>query len=199
MIPYFPDWLQNWDVSVLNWLQEHMANPILDGFFAFVTHLGDEGILWIALAVIFLFFKKTRKMGITMGVALLLGLILGNGVLKNVIGRVRPYNLEGAYGSIIGVDDLLVGQPGDKSFPSGHTLGSFEAALAMLYYDRRFGIPAVVLAAMIAFSRMYLYLHYPTDIMGGVVLAVINVILAVLIVNAVNRYFENKKKLKLNK
>lgn len=199
MIPYFPDWLQNWDVSVLNWLQEHMANPILDGFFAFVTHLGDEGILWIALAVIFLFFKKTRKMGITMGVALLLGLILGNGVLKNVIGRVRPYNLEGAYGSIIGVDDLLVGQPGDKSFPSGHTLGSFEAALAMLYYDRRFGIPAVVLAAMIAFSRMYLYLHYPTDIMGGVVLAVINVILAVLIVNAVYRYFENKKKLKLNK
>lgn len=199
MIPYFPDWLQNWDVSVLNWLQEHMANPILDGFFAFVTHLGDEGILWIALAVIFLFFKKTRKMGITMGVALLLGLILGNGVLKNVIGRVRPYNLDGAYGSIIGVDDLLVGQPGDKSFPSGHTLGSFEAALAMLYYDRRFGIPAVVLAAMIAFSRMYLYLHYPTDIMGGVVLAVINVILAVLIVNAVYRYFENKKKLKLNK
>jgi len=197
MIPYFPDWLQNWDVSVLNWLQEHMANPILDGFFAFVTHLGDEGILWIALAVIFLFFKKTRKMGITMGVALLLGLILGNGVLKNVIGRVRPYNLEGAYGSIIGVDDLLVGQPGDKSFPSGHTLGSFEAALAMFYYDRRFGIPAVVLAAMIAFSRMYLYLHYPTDIMGGLVLAVVNVILAIIIVNMVYKFIEKKKVSKL--
>lgn len=193
MFPYFADAIQRWDVSVLNWIQENLRGPFFDGFFAFVTHLGDAGILWIAIAVIMLFFKKTRKVGITMGVALLLGLILGNGVLKNVIGRVRPYNLKGAFGSIVSVKELLVEKPGDKSFPSGHTLGSFEATLVMLYWNRKIGIPAVVLAGLIAFSRMYLYLHYPTDIMGGIVLAIINVILAIVIVNAVYKCIEKKK------
>lgn len=193
MFPYFADSIQRWDVSVLNWIQEHLRTPFLDGFFAFVTHLGDAGILWIAIAVVMLFFKKTRKTGIMMGVALLLGLILGNGILKNVIGRVRPYNLSGKFGSIVSVKELLVGLPGDKSFPSGHTLGSFEATLVLLYWNRKVGIPAVILAGLIAFSRMYLYLHYPTDIMGGVLLAVLNVVLAIIIVNAVYKFIEKKK------
>jgi len=195
MVHYFPQWIQNWDVSVLNWIQEHIANPFFDVFFSLITHLGDAGLFWIAIAVAMLFFRKTRKTGITIGVALILGLILGNGILKNVIGRVRPYDLDGAYGSIMGVEDLLVNKPGDKSFPSGHTLASFEAAVVMLIRDKRFGIPAIIVATLVAFSRLYLYLHFPTDVFGGILLAILNSILAVIIVDFVYKKFVDKERL----
>ncbi|MBQ4066186.1 MAG: phosphatase PAP2 family protein [Clostridia bacterium] len=195
MTPYFPDSIQTWDVNVLNFIQEHIANPALDVFFAFITHLGDAGILWIITAIVMLFFKKTRKCGITMGVALLLGLILGNGLMKNLFARVRPFNLEGAYGAMKGVEDLLVAKPGDKSFPSGHTLGSFEAAFSLFVWNKKIGIPVIVLAALIGFSRLYLYLHFPTDVFMGVILAALNTFLACLIVNCVYKHIENKKKL----
>ena len=198
MIPYFYEGIQCWDVSVLNWIQENIANPFFDVFFSLITHLGDAGLFWIAIAVIMLFFKQTRKAGITIGVALILGLILGNGILKNVIGRVRPYDLEGQFGSIKSVGDLLVSRPGDKSFPSGHTLASFEAALVLLWRDKRFGIPAVIIAALVAFSRLYLYLHFPTDVFGGILLAALNTFLAVIIVDRVYKRFVDKKTLKLN-
>ena len=198
MRPYFPEGIQLFDVSVLNWIQEHIANPFFDWFFATVTHLGDGGIFWIAIAVLMLFFKKTRKTGIMMGVALVLGLILCNGVLKNVVARVRPFDLDGAYGAIRSVEDLLVSKPGDKSFPSGHTVASFEAAIVLFIRDKRIGIPALVVAALVAFSRLYLYLHFPTDVFGAILLAIFNAVLAVIIVNAVYRYIEKKKGIKLN-
>ena len=198
MIPFFPEPIQLFDVSCLNWIQENIANPVLDVFFTVITHLGDAGIFWIAMAVVMLFFKKTRKIGITMGVALVLGLILGNGVLKNVVGRVRPFDLDGAFGSMKTVEDLLVAKPGDKSFPSGHTLASFESAFVLLWRDKRFGIPAIFIAILVAFSRLYLYLHYPTDIIGGILLAGLNAFLAVLIVDGIYKKIESKKKLKLN-
>ena len=198
MIPYFPEVIQNWDISVLNWIQEHMACPFLDTFFSLITHLGDAGLFWIIIAVVMLFFKKTRKTGIMMGVALVLGLILCNGLLKNIVARVRPFDLEGAYGSIKTVADLLVSRPGDKSFPSGHTIASFEAAFVLFYWDKRFGIPAILIAALVSFSRLYLYLHFPTDVLASVLLAVLNAFLAVIIVNAIYRYLEKKKGIKLN-
>ena len=114
MIPYFHEAVQFFDVSVLNWIQNNLVSPFLDTFFSLVTHLGDAGIFWIAIAVVMLFFKKTRKTGIMMGVALVLGLIIGNGILKNVIGRVRPYDLEGAMRN---AESLLVKAPTDASFP----------------------------------------------------------------------------------
>jgi len=194
MIPYFPDWLQNWDVFVLNWIQEHMASPFLDKFFSLITHLGDAGLFWILIAVVMLFFKKTRKTGIMMGVALVLGLILCNGLLKNIVARVRPFDLDGAYGSIKTVEDLLVSRPGDKSFPSGHTIASFEAAFVLFHWDKRFGVPAIIIAAAVSFSRLYLYLHFPTDVIASVLLAVLNATLAVITVNAIYRYLEKNKK-----
>ncbi|MBQ3527288.1 MAG: phosphatase PAP2 family protein [Clostridia bacterium] len=199
MIPYFPDWLQNWDVSVLNWIQEHMVSPFWDKFFSIITHLGDAGLFWILIAVVMLFFKKTRKTGIMMGVALVLGLILCNGLLKNIVARVRPFDLDGAYGSIKTVEDLLVSRPGDKSFPSGHTIASFEAAFVLFHWDKRFGVPAIIIAAAVSFSRLYLYLHFPTDVIASVLLALLNAFLAVIIVNWIYRYIGKKKELKINK
>ncbi len=191
MVPYFPDFLQNWDVSVLNFIQNNIVNPVLDVFFSLVTHLGDGGIFWIAVALIMLCFKKTRKTGLMMGAALILGLIIGNGILKNVFGRVRPYALDDAMRTI---DQLLVKAPSDASFPSGHTLASFEASVVLMIRDKRFGIPALIIAVCVALSRLYLYIHFPTDVIAGAILGIINAFLGVLIVNTIWKAVENKKK-----
>ena len=195
MVPYFPDALQTWDINVLNWIQEHICNPILDVLFPIITVLGDKGLFFIAIAVVFLFFKRTRKTGIMMGAALLIGLILGNGVTKNIFLRVRPYDLEGALRS---AEQLLSAAPHDTSFPSGHTLAAFECATVLMYRDKRFGIPALILAFAIAFSRLYLYIHFPTDVFAGIILGTLFGFLAIVIVNAVLKVLEDKKGIHLN-
>ena len=174
------------ELKVLDFIQENFQCRFLDVFFSTVTKLADSGIFWILLAVIFLFFKKTRKTGLMMGVALLCGLIVGNLTLKPLIGRIRPYDLNPGV-------SLLIDKLHDFSFPSGHTLSSFEGATVLLIRDKRFGIPAMILAAIIALSRLYLYVHYPTDVLAGAVLGITFGILAVSIVNAID---EKRKELK---
>ena len=130
------------EIQILNWLQS-LHTPILDKIMQLITHLGDMGIIWIILTIVMLLIPKTRKSGVIMAAALIVDVILCNVILKNLIARVRPYDVNTAV-------QVLVAKPKDFSFPSGHT-----AALA--------------LAILIAFSRMYLYVHYPTDILGGVI------------------------------
>ncbi len=180
MVPYFPDFIQSADLSILAWIQTHLVSPFCDGFFKLVTHLGDSGIFWILIAVIMLFFKKTRKTGLMMGAALVLGVIFGNGILKNLFQRVRPFDLENAL-----VQVPIIAKPGDWSFPSGHTLASFEAATVLMIRDKRFGIPALILAVLIAFSRLYLYVHFPSDVIAGALLGILFGCLGVWIVNKV--------------
>ena len=100
-----------------------------------------------------------------MGAALVLGVIFGNGILKNLFQRVRPFDLENAL-----VQIPIISKPGDWSFPSGHTLASFEAATVLMIRDKRFGIPALILAVLVAFSRLYLYVHFPSDVIAGALL-----------------------------
>ena len=189
MVPFFPESIQSVDLSILEWIQTHLVSPFCDGFFSFITHLGDSGILWILIAVAMLFFKKTRKTGLMMGAALVLGLILGNGVLKNLFQRVRPYDLENAL-----VQVPLIAKPGDWSFPSGHTLASFEAATVLMIRDKRFGIPALILACLIAFSRLYLYVHFPSDVLAGAILGIFFGFLGVLIVGKIAKAVEKELK-----
>jgi undecaprenyl-diphosphatase len=128
-----------------------------------ITSLGNTGIFWILLAVVFLCFRKTRKIGITMGIALIFGLIFGNLLLKPLTARIRPYDFDP---SIV----LLIPPEHEFSFPSGHTLASFEGAVSVFLYRKKWGIPALILAALIAFSRLYLMVHYPIDIIVGLIL-----------------------------
>jgi undecaprenyl-diphosphatase len=122
-----------------------------------------------------------------MGVALVLGLLIGNLFLKPVIGRVRPYDMPG-------VDvKLLIESHHDKSFPSGHTLACFEAATVLMIRDKRFGIPALVIAVLVALSRLYLYVHYPTDVIAGAVLGIILGVLACYTVNKVHSLYKSKR------
>lgn len=151
----------DWEFSFLYFLQE-LHNPVLDKIMLFVTSLGNEGLLWIGIAVVMLFFKKYRKCGISIGVALLLMEITGNLVLKELIMRDRPCWIDPTV-------ELLLKAPSSYSFPSGHTFAGFAASVTIFLNHKKEGIAAIIVASLIAFSRMYLFVHFPTDILGGMV------------------------------
>ena len=159
---------ESFDLPILDWIQAHLACGVLDFLMPIITVLGDAGIFWIAAAVLLMCFSKYRKAGMSMGVALLIGVVLCNMILKPLVGRIRPYDYQlQHFGRTI---QLLVATPHDFSFPSGHTIASFEAAVALTLYHKKLGAAALVLAVLIAFSRMYLYVHYPTDVLASVIL-----------------------------
>lgn len=161
---------ENFDLPILEWIAAHLQCAFLDTVMPLITLLGDGGIFWIACAVILLFIPNYRKAGLSMGAALLLGLLICNVTLKPLVARIRPYDYQlEHFGKSI---ELLIATPHDFSFPSGHTTASFEAATVLLIHHRKLGIPAMILAVLIAFSRMYLYVHYPTDVLTSVALGI---------------------------
>ena len=158
------------DFQILYWIQEHLKCALLDAVMPFITHLGSFGIFWIILGFAFAFTKKYRKCGINMLLGMLIGLIIGNMILKNAVMRERPCWIAENI-------PMLIAIPKDYSFPSGHTMSSVIASLTIFHEDKKIGTIALILAFVIAFSRMYLFVHFPTDILGGAVMgAVIGVI-----------------------
>lgn len=170
-------WLaEHFDLPILDWIGEHIRCAAMDVIMPVITVLGNAGIFWIVLALVLLVTGKYRKAGAAMGVALVIGLLVCNVTMKPLIGRIRPYDYQNLYyGKII---PLLIEAPTDFSFPSGHTLASFEGAVVLVQYDRKLGIPALILASLIAFSRLYLYVHYPTDVLAAVVMGMLIALLA---------------------
>lgn len=155
----------NWEFDWLYALQQ-IHNPVLDKIMVALSTIGNAGILWIVLAVILLIMKKTRRCGAQMALAMLLTFIIGNLVLKNMISRDRPCWIDPTVA-------LLVKNPMDFSFPSGHSMNGFTAAVTILFYDKRWGIAAIILASLIAFSRLYNFVHFPTDVFAGVVIGTV--------------------------
>ena len=164
-------WLaEHFDLPILDWIAANLWCPFLDAVMPVVTALGNGGIFWIAVAVVLMLIPKYRKAGFSMGAALLMGLLICNLFLKPVVARIRPYDYQLEHFGV--TIQLLIATPHDFSFPSGHTIASFEAATALLIHDRKLGIPAMVLAILVAFSRLYLYVHYPTDVIASILLGV---------------------------
>ena len=164
-------WLaENFDLPILDWISARLSCPTLDRVMPIITALGNAGFFWILLSVILLLTPRCRKAGASMALALILGLVVCNAVMKPLFARIRPYDYQLLHhGRVV---CLLVEAESDFSFPSGHTIASFEAATALCIRDRHSGIPALILACLIAFSRLYLYLHYPTDVLASVVLGI---------------------------
>lgn len=155
----------NWEFSILYALQE-IHNPVLDKIMLCITSLGDDGILWLAIGIICLFFKKHRKMGAQLLLSMLCTYILGNMILKNIVARPRPCDIDTAV-------TLLLSRPHGYSFPSGHSINSMVAAVALFLNNKKIGIPAIIIATLIGFSRLYLFVHFPTDVLGGFVIAIL--------------------------
>ena len=173
----------SFDLPILDWIQETMQCAFLDKTMPIVTLFGDGGVFWIGIAVLLLFFAKYRKTGFSMGMALVLGLVVCNITLKPLVARIRPYDFQlQEFGREI---TLLISAQHDFSFPSGHTIASFEACTVLLLHDKRMGIPATVLAILIAFSRLYLYVHYPTDVLVSLVLGIAFGLLGSFLVNLI--------------
>lgn len=157
------DWLQSLDLTLLNSMHQNLANPFFDAIMPNISALGNKGYVWIAAAFFLLLKQKYRLGGLMLSCALVLDLIACNLLLKPLVHRMRPFDLNTTI-------ELLIARPSDFSFPSGHTAAAFAAATVIYQIDKKWGIAAFALAIMIAFSRLYLYVHFPSDVLAGVIL-----------------------------
>ncbi len=152
---------------ILNFIQQHLRSELMDKIMVTITHLGDAGIMWIILTVVLLLIPKTRKVGFVLVLALVFDLILCNFIIKPFVARTRPYDINTAI-------ELLIGRQVDYSFPSGHTAAGITCT-TVLYLTRQKWLwkLTLLLSLLIGFSRMYLYVHFPTDIIGGIIIGVV--------------------------
>ena len=172
----------SFDLPILDWIQANLTSDFMDKIMPVVTHMGSAGSL-IAIAVVLFLIPKTRKVGLGMALAMAFGLLLCNVTLKPLIARIRPYDMQAELGVTI---QLLIGEMHDFSFPSGHTIATFEAATVMMKNKKIVGIPCIILASAIAFSRLYLYVHYPTDVLFSVVFGILFGLLGHAIAQKIN-------------
>ena len=174
--------------GIILWIQENIRGPIGNGFWQFITHLGDDGYLWIAMGIVLLFFKKTRPIGFTVLISLLFDFLIVNVALKGLVARPRPFVVNEL------IEPLVGGVSPYRSFPSGHSGGSFAAMFALYrWVPKKIGIPALFLASLVALSRLYVGVHYPTDIIGGFLIGFVCSILAYCVVNIVMNKMGAKK------
>ena len=172
--------VQALDIQLLYWIAQYVRNDLLTPILTLLTHLCDHGELWLTLALLLLLRPRTRRCGAAVLLAMALGLVLGNGLLKHLLARPRPFT---TYPDLIPLVQI-----GGYSCPSGHSLSSFTAATAIFCFYKKPGAAALLLAALIGFTRLYVGVHYLTDVLFG---AVIGIILGLLSAMAVKRIAAN--------
>ncbi len=162
--------LQAMDSALLLFLQEHVRTAILTPFMIFFSTLGNAGVFWIVLGLVLALIPKTRKYGVLALASLLVCFLCNNVPLKNLVARPRPYTQIPAL-------TMLMECPSDYSFPSGHACSSFAVAGSLCWsLEKRWNwirIPALILAILIAFSRLYVGVHYPSDVLVGAAIGLV--------------------------
>ena len=176
-----------WEFDILNGIQSVFQSDLMDQIMPAVTALGNGGIFWIAAGLVFTLYKKTRTFGICILTALVFEVLSCNVILKPLVARPRPFTSDPAR-------ILLIPRPEDYSFPSGHTAVSFAAASAAWFMKKRkTGVAFGAVACLIAFSRLYLYVHYPTDVLGGMVFGILAGYVGYLIVKFLEAKLSGRK------
>ena len=174
------------DSSILLWIQDNVRSDFLTPIMKVITHLGDKGILWILVTLALLWYYKTRKLGVRCMVSMVIGLVITNLILKNWVARIRPYEL------IQGLE-CIVKKADDYSFPSGHTTNSLACAWVIFRRaPKKWGVPALILAILISLSRLYVGIHYPTDVLGGVVIGIGSACLSLALVPKLEKRFRRQ-------
>ncbi|WP_019849946.1 phosphatase PAP2 family protein [Desulfitobacterium sp. PCE1] len=173
------------DMNLLKLIHDYTQNALFDKAMPIITFLGDKGLIWIFIAVALIASKEYRKVGTMVICALLLSSILGEGLLKHLVQRPRPF-------TVVPAIQLLISKPLTYSFPSGHTASAFAAAGVLSKMMRKYRVYVVMLALLIAFSRMYLFVHYPADIIAGIMLGLICSKMIVYFFEFVNKRLNNK-------
>ncbi len=171
-----------WELNFLYSLQE-LHSPILDKIMVFFSTLGNAGLFWIALSLILLIIPKTRKTGLHMELAITITYIVGNLIIKNVVARERPFFVDPSV-------ELLIKKPSEYSFPSGHSMNGFAAATSLFLNNKKWGIPALIVASIIAFSRLYNFVHWPTDVICGILLGILN---AIIVYYLLKKFWKEKE------
>ncbi len=153
-------------------------NTLVINFFSFITHLADGGAIWVIVSIALILKKYTRKNGIFMLSSLLISSIIGNGIIKNIFKRQRPFIQ-------LGIDPFIL-PPEGFSFPSGHSLVSFVGATCIFLISKRWGIVTYILAFFIALSRVMLMVHYPSDVITGAILGILMPLFIIYILKKLN-------------
>ena len=166
------------EFKILDFIQT-LRNPAFDAIMVCITHLGDAGILWLLLSAVLIISRKYRRIGMIMIASLAVEALIANIILKPTVARIRPYDINTAV-------TLIIGAQHDYSFPSGHTTASFAAATVLFLNRFKYWPVFAVLAVLIAFSRLYLYVHFPSDVLAG---AVIGILAAIAVNCAASRFF----------
>lgn len=159
--------MTGFELSILDFIQNSCRSGIMDHLMVFITHLGDLGIVWIIAALALVLKGGERKIAFAIVVGIVFAAVIGGLVLKPLVARHRPCDIDLAV-------QLLISRPTDFSFPSGHTAASFVAVSVLCIARSRWRVPAAVLAVLIALSRLYLFVHYPTDVLAGALLGILS-------------------------
>ncbi|MDD6062281.1 MAG: phosphatase PAP2 family protein [Oscillospiraceae bacterium] len=185
------------DRAIFEWVEKifgYGISGVLTPILVFLTRLGDGGILWIALAIVLMLFKKTRKIGFTVAGAIICMFFFNNVFLKNFFARPRPFDLDVWKDWFVYPE--FVTRPDSFSFPSGHSSSAFAAATGLTVSKKaRFIVPGYVLAALIAFSRIYVHVHYPTDVIFGALFGIVYGVIAIFVCKFIIKLVNEKTKL----
>lgn len=179
--------ISTYDWAVLHWIHNTLTYPVLNYLMPKITELGNGGIIWLLVGFVLIATKQYRRYGLILIVGLVLGVLVGNIFLKNLIERPRPCWIDHSV-------TLLIANPSDYSFPSGHTMASAIAATILTLSNKKFGYIAIPLAILIAFSRLYLYVHFPSDVLGA---TAIGLTIGLFIFNVSKKFIPVEKEVKL--
>lgn len=180
--------MTDFELEILDFIQTHLRTAFGDFIMPLISAMGNGGIIWICISGILCIFPKYRRYGITMFIALALDVLVCNITLKPLIARIRPFNINNDV-------QLLIKAPQDYSFPSGHTAASFAAVFSLMFAKNKLWKALIVPAFLIAFSRLYLYVHYPSDIFAGILVGFISGFLSVILYRTAEKLLHKKGEL----